>query len=97
MTTRSDRSEYEIEIQPSAERALDRIAKADRKAAAKVDRAILDLSENPRHHKVEKMSGVGDIYRARSGDYRILFSIDDERKVVTIESIGNRRDVYRDL
>ncbi|HEY2158239.1 MAG TPA: type II toxin-antitoxin system RelE/ParE family toxin [Isosphaeraceae bacterium] len=84
-------------MQPAADRAVDRIAKADRKAAAKIDRVILDLAQDPRHHGVEKMSGLGDIYRVRSGDYRILFSIDDERRVVTIESIGNRRDIYRGL
>ena len=35
------------------------------------------------------------IYRQRSGDYRILYVVDDERREVTIFRVQHRRDVYR--
>jgi mRNA interferase RelE/StbE len=97
VATGSERPGYEIEVTRASERTLDRIAKADRKAFARLDEAILGLAEDPRHHRVEKLAGQENLYRVRSGDFRVVFSIDDERRIVTIEAIGNRRDIYRDL
>ncbi len=97
MATGSDRPGYEIEVVLAAERALDKIAKADRKAFARLDAAILGLAEDPRHNRVEKLADQDNLYRVRSGDHRIIFSIDDDRRIVTVETIGNRRDVYRGL
>ena len=32
-------------------------------------------------------------YRIRTGDYRILFTVDQERQAITVRKIGNRRTV----
>ena len=93
----SDRPEYETEITRAAERDLEKLTKADRRAATKIVEAILGLSDDPRHRRVEKLAGQENRYRVRSGDHRVIFSIDDDRRIVTIEAIGNRRDIYRDL
>ncbi len=55
---------------------------------------IGDLTENPRPARCEKLSGL-DAYRIRVGDYRIVYFIDDSQAIVTIATIGHRRDVYR--
>ena len=39
--------------------------------------------------------GREEEYRLRVGDYRVLYTIDDTNKVVTIFSVGHRREVYR--
>ena len=52
------------------------------------------LADNPRPVGVEKLSG-DEKYRIRQGDYRILYEIVDDRLVVTVVRIGNRREVYR--
>jgi mRNA interferase RelE/StbE len=36
-----------------------------------------------------------DAYRIRVGDYRIIYTIDDDVKIVAIIKVGHRRDVYR--
>ena len=36
-------------------------------------------------------------YRVRSGDYRIVYEIQDDRLVVLVIRIGHRREVYRSL
>lgn len=95
MATGSDRLGYETELTPAAQRQLAKITKADRQASTKIVEAILGLADDLRHHGVEKLAGQGDRYRVRSGDYRAIFSIDDEKRVVTVETIGNRKDVYR--
>jgi mRNA interferase RelE/StbE len=60
-----------------------------------VKKAIDGLAREPRPHGVKKLSGTTDGYRGRAGDYRILYTIDDRKKVVTIYRIRHRREVYR--
>ena len=55
---------------------------------------IEQLSTEPRRPQVEKLSGI-DGYRLRIGDYRVLFTIDDARHVVTIYRVLHRREAYR--
>ena len=61
-------------------------------------RAILEhaalLADEPRRRHVEKLEGRNS-YRLRVGDYRILFTIDDARKIVTIYRVRHRREAYR--
>ncbi|MCA9264454.1 MAG: type II toxin-antitoxin system RelE/ParE family toxin [Planctomycetales bacterium] len=52
------------------------------------------LAEDPRPVGVEKLSG-DEKYRIRQGNYRILYTIDDDVITVTIVKVGHRRDVYR--
>jgi mRNA interferase RelE/StbE len=42
----------------------------------------------------EKLFG-DKAYRVRQGDYRILYSIDDQQRIVEVYKVGHRRDVYR--
>jgi mRNA interferase RelE/StbE len=60
-----------------------------------VKKAIDELPHEPRPHGVKKLSGATNGYRVRTGDYRILYTIDDQKKVVTIYPIRHRREVYR--
>jgi mRNA interferase RelE/StbE len=60
-----------------------------------VDR-IGQLAGDPRPLGCEKLSG-GERYRVRQGDYRIVYSIEDDRLVNWIVKVEHRRDVYRGL
>ena len=60
-----------------------------------VKKAIGDLANKPRPPGVKKLSGTTDGYRVRAGDYRILYTIDDRKKIVTVYRIRHRREVYR--
>jgi len=53
--------------------------------------------ENPRPPGATKLEGGGELYRIRSGDYRIIYQIRDDRLVVLVVIVGHRREVYRDL
>lgn len=62
----------------------------------KFQRQVVDtlkaIAANPIGPPVKKLkSGAG--YRARSGDYRILYTVEGDK--VTIYAIGHRKDVYR--
>lgn len=59
----------------------------------RVDRAILALADDPRPPGCTRLSGRDDWW-IRVGDYRIVYGIDDERRVVEILNVAHRRDVY---
>ena len=51
------------------------------------------LTENPRRSGVIKLHGQENLWRLRVGDYRVVYSIDDEAKVVDVSVIRHRREV----
>jgi mRNA interferase RelE/StbE len=67
------------------------------KIRAQIKRRIEDLSLNPTPPGSKKLQGVMDgenpVYRARQGDYRILYSV--RGIIIVILDIGHRKDVYR--
>ena len=86
---------YKIVILPSARKAMEELGKRDR---VRVDEKIVSLAENPRPHGAIALKGTGrSLWRLRVGDYRILYKIEDDRLLVIIVDVGNRRDVYRGL
>jgi len=57
---------------------------------------INGLAENPRPSGVKKLKGISeDLYRIRSGDYRVIYSISDQIRIVDIRKIGHRKDIYK--
>lgn len=52
------------------------------------------LADDPRPTDCKKLSGNEERYRIRQGDYRIIYSIEDERLVVVVVKVGHRREVY---
>lgn len=61
---------------------------------ARILAAIDTLRQEPRRPGVEKLAG-GEGYRVRVGDYRVLFTIDDVSKLISIYRIKHRREAYR--
>ena len=82
---------YRLLIKPSAAKELQALPANDRK---RIVTKIQSLASDPRPPGAEKLSGQ-EKYRLRQGDYRVLYSVDDSRKLVVIVKIGHRRDVYR--
>jgi len=80
-----------VRIRRSAARELEAIPLADR---TRIVTRIDGLQTEPRPPGCEKLSGE-EKYRLRQGDHRILYEIIDRQLIVTVVTIGNRRDVYR--
>lgn len=53
------------------------------------------LAEKPRPVGVVKLSTTGNLYRVRTGDYRIIYEIQDRILLIVITKVGHRRDVYK--
>ncbi|ESU72927.1 plasmid stabilization system [Geobacillus kaustophilus GBlys] len=48
----------------------------------------------PPQGDIKKLKGQDGLYRLRIGTYRVLFRIDHDERIIYIEAIGNRGDVY---
>lgn len=83
---------YRVFLKPGVEEDLRRIPKRD---IRRIDKRILSLSAEPRPDGCKKLAGK-DQYRIRQGNYRILYSVDDENLSVIIYKVQHRREVYRD-
>jgi len=63
--------------------------------AERVVETVEGLADNPYPHGVEKLSGSEHAYRIRLGDYRIVYEVVTESKLVEIQRVRHRKDVYR--
>jgi mRNA interferase RelE/StbE len=52
------------------------------------------LALEPRPHGAVRLAGRDD-YRVRVGDYRVVYAVDDDERLVTVGRIAHRREVYR--
>ena len=84
---------YNIFIKKSAARELEGLAKKD---LLNVLERIGTLGENPRPAGAEKLAGV-ELWRIRQGNYRIVYSIEDDVLTVWIVKVGHRKEVYRKI
>lgn len=71
---------------------MDRIPNED---VIRIVNTIKELSVSPIHVKSKKLSGNLGLYRVRQGNYRIIYSINNQDKEIRIIVIGHRKEVYR--
>ena len=84
-------AKYKIRIKKTAIKELNNLPPSDLK---KIIQRIQSLADDPRPPGCKKLSGE-EKYRIRSGNYRILYMIEDDVLVIYIVKIAHRRDVYR--
>jgi mRNA interferase RelE/StbE len=82
---------YQVILVRSAEREYKALPQP---VATRVAGALLRLVEEPRPRGARKLT-QGPGWRLRAGDYRVLYTIDDGPRLITVYAIGHRRDVYR--
>lgn len=81
-------------------RAQKEIEKLSREAQGRVLRAIDELMEGPVPPGSRKLKGdlFGDeldYYRIRVGDYRVIYTLDEEDYDVLVARVRHRRDAYQ--
>ena len=71
----------------------------DRAEAARIVKkiSVYTSADDPRKHAKPLSGSLSGLYRFRVGDYRVIFSIDEDGiiSVLTILVIAHRKDVYR--
>jgi mRNA interferase RelE/StbE len=85
---------YAVEVDTRAARE---IRVLPRREQARVIEKVQALADNPRPAGSVKLSGASRLWRIRSGAYRIVYQIRDDRVLVTIVRVAHRREAYRGL
>ena len=82
---------YRLEYLPAATKSIEKLP---RQFQERVFERLEALMLNPRPMGCVKMAGQ-DAYRIRVGDYRVIYTIEDDRLIVLVIDVGHRREVYR--
>jgi len=85
---------YSIEFRPSVLKSLKKFLKRD---LVRVKKKIEALGQNLPEPNTTKMKGNNSFHKIRTGDYRIIYEIHDDRLVILIVKVGHRKDVYKGL
>ena len=87
---------WKIEVSAGAEREL---SKLDPQHAKRILNFLKDRVanlENPRSiGKALQGSRLGELWRYRVGDFRLICKIEDDRVVVLVLLVGHRKETYR--
>jgi len=87
---------WNIELSPEARKDLAKIGATEAKRVLKFLHGRVRLAEDPRSMgKALKGSRFAGLWRYRSGDYRILCEIQDEKINILVVLVGHRREVYK--
>lgn len=81
-----------VRFHPDVLKQLQRLPRSEFETAL---RTIIALSHDPRLRGAKKLVGAGDDWRVRFGQYRIVYSIDDDAGEVTIFVVAKRSNGYR--
>ncbi|MDQ7841528.1 MAG: type II toxin-antitoxin system RelE/ParE family toxin [bacterium] len=84
--------EYAVTFALSARRELEGFP---RSVVTRVVTRIESLGISPRPAGCRKLQSRGALYRIRIGDYRVIYSVDDEKRVVDVVAVRHRSDAYR--
>lgn len=84
---------YRVKLRPAAARELRRL---DRSAQDRIAKIIALLAEEPRPPAARMLVGedIPRLWRVRSGDYRVIYSIDDHVLLVLVINVRHRREAY---
>ena len=87
---------WKIEIDPAAAKELGKVdPQVARRIAKFLQERVASLDDPRSIGEALKGSALGEFWKYRVGDYRIISSIQDSLVTILVVRIGNRRDVYR--
>lgn len=87
---------WKIEFDPAAERELSRLdPQIARRILVFLRDRIASLDDPRSIGEALKGSQLGEFWKYRVGDWRIIANIEDDVLRILIIRIGNRREVYR--
>ena len=83
---------YKITFARSARKELQTLPND---VAERILMKIESLAKNARPTGCKKLSGGMNLWRLRVGQYRVIYKIDDNSRIVDVVVVRHRRDVYR--
>lgn len=87
---------WKIELSAQADRELGKLDPQQRKRLLKFLRDRLASLDNPRSiGQALHGSELGEFWKYRVGDYRLICKIEDQRLLILVLRVGHRREIYR--
>jgi len=83
---------YEVRLEKSVAKVLKSVTKQDYNRLIVY---IMGLSTEPRPQGCRKLSCAVNDWRVRVGNWRIVYEIDDRRRMVSILRVALRKEAYR--
>jgi mRNA interferase RelE/StbE len=84
---------FRVEFSHQAAKELKRL---DRTTIKRIEARIDELSQNPFNPRISQQKEMDpESRKSRVGDWRIIYQVDEERKIVNIASIRPRSRAYR--
>lgn len=84
-------AEYKVELKASAQKELERLPS---KLIERIIPKLEDLSTEPRPRGSKKLKGGDREHRIRVGEYRVIYTIEDARRSISVTRIRHRSEVY---
>lgn len=85
---------YSVEFRPAVLKSIKSLPLKDLR---RIRKKIESLAENLPDPSTTKMKGNNAFHKIRSGDYRVIYEIHNDRLVVLVVKIGHRKDIYKRL
>jgi len=86
---------WRVEFDRAADRDLRKLGSEAERLITRYLRERIATADDPRRFGHALTGDRKGLWRYRVGDYRIIASIEDDRFVVLVVTIGHRREVYR--
>ena len=83
---------FNLQWRTSTKKDLRRIP---RDAISRIVAEVAKLADEPLPRGSEKLTGSERTYRIRVGDYRVIYELLRDSKIVEIQRVRHRKDVYR--
>jgi mRNA interferase RelE/StbE len=83
---------YSVDVKPAATKEIEALPD---NALSRVIRKVESLAQTPRPAGCKKLKGYKDQWRVRVGDWRVVYIIDDEAKLVSVTRVAHRSEVYK--
>ena len=84
------KAKFDVKLTPAAQRDLKRI---DKQRLGQIRDTLDGLEQDARPYQSESLGS--DLFRVRTGDYRIVYWIDFKASQVHVTKIRDRKDVYK--
>jgi mRNA interferase RelE/StbE len=83
---------YTLRFEKRVFKDLDRVP---RNELVRIDKTIQSLALQPFPVGVKKLVGETNLYRLRQGDYRIVYAVDRQARIISVLGVRHRREAYR--
>lgn len=84
-------NKYKIEFDKNAVKFLSKQSQSNK------ERIFNAIARLPFEGNIKAMQGYAGYYRLRVGDYRIIYTVNNEILIIRIIRIGNRGDIYKNV